>query len=164
MNLQTKILAGIVSLVCFACFGQAQDNDFQVYSVNVPDAIDISAPGGIVIHHSLVREDQMFPEQRWRAYTSNSAGAGLTLSIGKFQHQTYPFFFHNSRIDLRVIDSAPAAGWTVRTATDETNSGFFSNVGTATVTAESFGAGGVELEPSATNRRNGFSPKLVKMG
>ena len=145
MKLQIKILIGIVFCVFISNELRAQDSHGQFYTVTVREGISITAPGGTVISHDLTPTNQVFPEQIWNAYTTNSAGATVSLTITKFQHQTFTFFNHNTRIDLRIAASDSTANWTTIVDRDRTFGGFFSSGDTATVSAESFGPGAGEL-------------------
>ena len=145
MRLQNKVLLGIVFCVFISGEVKGQDSHSQFYTVSVADGISITAPGGVVIAHDLTLSNQVFPEQTWTAYTTNTAGATVSLTLTKFQHQTFSFFNHNSRIRLRIAQSDPTANWVTIVDRDRTFGGFFSSGDTAVVSAESFGPGAGEL-------------------
>ena len=123
--------------------GQQQDN--QQFLVVVPEGISLRAPGGVVIAHDLETPDEVFPPQVWEAYTTNTAGANVTMTIGRFLHQDFFIFRANSSIVLNVIESAPVANWTTIVGQDETTGFFGAANSTATVSAESFGPGSGRL-------------------
>lgn len=143
--MQLNSLLAVAILFVLVSLASAQVQDSQQFSVIVPEGISLRAPGGVVISHDLETPDEVFPIQVWEAFTTNTAGANVTMTIGRFLHQDFIFFRANSSIVLNVVETAPAANWTTIVNQDQT-SGFFGTFNsTATVSAESFGPGSGRL-------------------
>jgi hypothetical protein len=118
----------------------AQAVDSQFFRVTVNEAISLHSPGDVLISHDSTDDDQVFPEQAWSAFTTNTSGATVDFTIGKFIHERFGFFRRNAQINLRVVSSAGDSNWTPIISSDATT-GYFFGQQTATVTAESFAPG-----------------------
>lgn len=140
-----RLIAGtlIVLLIVLSWAAASEAQDSQEFVLTVPDAISIRSPGDVVISHDRSNNNQVFPDQIWDVYTTNQTGATVTLSMDRFVHENFFFFRRNARIRLRVVDSDASANWTTIVDDDRTT-GFF-GPSTATVSAESFGAGAGRL-------------------
>ncbi len=128
-----------VTVVTTALISQslfAQANDSQNFTVVVGDALSITAPADVLINHNLADSDQPFSQQSWNVYTSNALGASVSMSMGRFVHDSDSTFFRNASMDLAVLSSDATATWAVDSASDSTNA-----TGTATVAASSTGPG-----------------------
>ncbi len=140
-SITIKLIAYFISVTLVT---QVQAQDFQQLVVSVPEGISIRSPGDVVISHDLTTNEQVFPDQVWDVFTSNQAGANVNFTIGRFVHESFRFFRRNARIQLRVVDSDGTANWTTIEDDDQT-AGFFFGQSTASVSAESFGAGAGRL-------------------
>jgi len=127
-------------LMSASAFAQSTDNDSQTFTVVVGDAISITAPADVSINHNLSDSDQPFAQQAWNVYTSNSTGASVVMSMGRFVHTGDATYFRNGSMGLAVVSSDATAGWGVDVATDNTSAS-----GTATVNASSSGPGSGQL-------------------
>ena len=112
----------------------------QLFEVTVLNSLTLIAPPAAAIVHDTSDNDQVFPVQNWIAHTSGLTGANVTLeAISPFVNAVDSNFLRDIKMDLAITSSDALAAWVVTDPTDQT--AYASGVDTATVSAQSSGAG-----------------------
>ena len=138
-----KRFAQIVTALLLALgFSQSANAQLQteIFTVTVLNSVSLIAPPAAAIVHDTSDNDQVFPVQNWIAQTSGLTGATVTLEAqGPFVNVLDSNFQRDIRMDLAITTTDPIANWTVTSSSDQTD--YSNNVQTATVAAQSEGAG-----------------------
>ena len=128
----------------------------QTFEVTVLNSVALIAPPAAAITHDTSDNDQVFPVQNWIAQTTGLTGANVTLEAqGPFVNVLDANFQRDIRMDLAITSTDPLANWTVTSPTDQT--AYASGVQTATVAAQSSGAGLGQLGLTVTFVETDFS-------
>ena len=138
-----KRFAQIAAFLLLALgFSQSANAQLQteIFEVTVLNSISLIAPPAAAIVHDNSDNNQVFPVQNWIAHTSGLTGATVTLEAqGPFVNALDSNFQRDIRMDLAITSTDPLANWVVTSASDQTD--YSGNVQTATVAAQSSGAG-----------------------
>ena len=127
----------------------AQTSDTETFTVNVGAVLTITAPAASAsINHDTTDANQVFPAQAWAVTQNAAAGANVTFSVSQaFTNGTSK---RDAKLDLAIASSEANAGWTVTTATDQTDYANATPDESATVAANATAAGNATFNLTVT--------------
>ena len=150
-----RFVLAALALVTLSSTAMAQTQDTQKFTVLVPGAISIVAPGDTQIIHDESENDQTFASQGWLVSGNVLAGVAVSISTDDwFQHTTDPTGQRDAKIDLSVGSTTGAANWTITQASAQTD--YSNTTKVATVQATSDNAGSATLNVDMTFITDGF--------
>ena len=153
MKLIRKSICGLAAALLVSAFAvsqaDAQVSDTETFTVNVPAELTITAPTATVaITHDTTDANQAFPAQAWAVTQNGSVGANVTFSVSS------AFTNGASKRDvglaLAIGSSDSGSGWTVTTATDQTDYANATPDETAIVSANATAAGNATFDLTVT--------------
>lgn len=137
------------ALLVAACVGLVEPAAAQIsanvqFCVEVANTISLLPPAGpVAVIHDGTSGNQLLANALWPCLANDVDGSTVTFStLTPFVHQTVPTEMRDVQLALDIDSADSGANWGVSTLTDQTDIGAAIPDTTATVQAESTGAGG----------------------
>lgn len=143
-------LAAAVLVLALAASNANAATGTESFTVTVASELTIAPPAAsATITHDKTDTNQVFPAQTWSVTQNGSAGASVTFKNDvPFTNGTTK---RDLKLDLAIASSEATGGWTVTTATDQTD---YANATTpknvATVAADATGPGNASFNLTVT--------------
>lgn len=154
------IAAGLILILALTVDIAHAVTGTETFTVTAPAVLTVTPPAASVsITHGQTDVNQVFAAQRWTVAQNGSAGAAITFATNQpFTHATATSFKRNAKLDLALFSSDTGSGWSVTTATAQSNfAATPTPVNTATVAASATAPGDAAFDLTVTFIETDFS-------
>lgn len=152
----SRITLAVAALTLFAGQAMGQATDDQLFTVEVPVVLTMTAPADAEITHDTTNANQAFPAGTWTVECNGVDGATATFATATvFTHTTDNAYKRDVKLSLALGTADTGSGWAVTTPTDQTDRANTDPV--AQVVAASTAAGNATLNLTVEFVDNSYS-------